>query len=232
MTDAAADGKCGSRGRLARRSVALLVLLAALSSQGLCQARSHSTRPSHSFGVLAEAFYAYDLSPASLVPQSARSADLRTAGACPAALETNGSGLKSCARSGAAERMSLGMAYRGTGLARGADVARYDARQLLRVSHVVYATNTPADVDELLDSLPKGDSKGGRVRVVGSDTELGEKWDDLTRGGTPGEWKNYDGEVVRRPDGTEVGLRPGWRSGGRTIDIRTPGRKDRRIHVK
>ena len=94
------------------------------------------------------------------------------------------------------------------------------------------ATNTPGDVDDVLDSLPKGDSKGGRVRVAGSDAELGEKWDDLTRGGTPGEWKNYDGEVIKRPDGTEVGLRPGSRSGGRTIDIRTPGRKDRKIHVK
>ena len=35
-----------------------------------------------------------------------------------------------------------------------------------------------------------------------------------------------------RPDGVEVGLRPSSLSGGRTIDIRTPGQKDRRIHVK
>ena len=90
----------------------------------------------------------------------------------------------------------------------------------------------PSPVDHVLEKFPKGDSKGGRVRVAGSDAELGDAWNDLTRGGTPGEWKNYDGEVIKRPDGVEVGLRPSSLSGGRTIDIRTPGQKDRKIHVK
>ena len=76
------------------------------------------------------------------------------------------------------------------------DPLRYDALNLLRVSLDGVATKPAAEVDDVLGSLPKGDSKGDRVRVAGSDAELGEKWDDLTRGGTPGEWKNYDGEVI------------------------------------
>ena len=111
------------------------------------------------------------------------------------------------------------------------------------------ATNTPGaagaagegaadatSVGDSLKGLPKGRSPG--VRTVGSDAELDQVFEDMSRGGTPMQRPGYGGSsggrAVRLPDGTEVGLRGGSDSGGRTIDVRYPGASGTgpKVHIR
>jgi hypothetical protein len=77
--------------------------------------------------------------------------------------------------------------------------------------------------------LPKGRSSG--VRTVGTDSELGDLYGTLSRGGTPVEVPGYKGSWVELPDGTRVGLREASKSGGRTIDIKLPDGTVQKVHV-
>ncbi|MGQ0824619.1 MAG: hypothetical protein ACT4OX_06250 [Actinomycetota bacterium] len=100
------------------------------------------------------------------------------------------------------------------------------------------ATNSGAGVaDDALasvDDVTRGLSPGRQphVSAVSSQAELQSVYDDLARGGSPAEWSNYKGTVVRRPDGVEVGIRPGATSGGATVDIRLPDGTTQKIHIE
>lgn len=89
---------------------------------------------------------------------------------------------------------------------------------------------TAADVESTMQGLPKGNSPG--VRTVSNVGELNQTFDVMTEGGSPSQWPGYNGKVVRLPDGTEVGLRVGSKSGGETIDIRVPGKTPTKVHIK
>lgn len=69
------------------------------------------------------------------------------------------------------------------------------------------------------------------MRLVPDGTTLQSTFDELTRGGTPTSWTNYDGQVYELADGSQVGIRNYSGSGGATIDIRTPGESQRKIHI-
>lgn len=92
------------------------------------------------------------------------------------------------------------------------------------------ADDAVRSVDDVLGGLGRG--RQPHVRTVGSDAQLRSVYDDLARGGTPTEWTGYKGTVVRRPDGVEVGIRPGSSSGGATVDIRIPGQsRPIKVHI-
>ncbi|WP_029893859.1 hypothetical protein [Nocardia brasiliensis] len=84
------------------------------------------------------------------------------------------------------------------------------------------------DVRDIVESLPKGKNKG--VRTVPGDEDVEALYDRLARNGEKIDWPNYDGEVVRLPDGTEIGLRGSSRSGGKTIDIKYPDGSVGKVH--
>lgn len=86
-----------------------------------------------------------------------------------------------------------------------------------------------ASVVEALSGLEAGSS--ANVFVVSSDAELQSVWDALSTEGTPVGWEGYDGDVVRLPNGTEIGIRGTSRSGGPVIDINQPGEPPVKIHV-
>ena len=85
-------------------------------------------------------------------------------------------------------------------------------------------------VNEVLDGLPKGDQSW--VRMVPDESSLITKFNELTEGGTPTTWKNFDGAVIERGDGVQVGLRGTSSSGGGAVDIRMPDGSRIRIHVE
>ena len=89
---------------------------------------------------------------------------------------------------------------------------------------------TAADVESTMQGLAKVKSPG--VRTVSNVGELNQTFDAMAKGGTPSQWPGYNGKVVRLPDGTEVGLRVGSKSGGETIDIRVPGKPPTKVHIK
>lgn len=95
----------------------------------------------------------------------------------------------------------------------------------------VHPPSSADDVREILGQLPKGRSPG--VRTVESDDALQGLFEELTAGGRPVSRPGYDGPVSELPDGTQVGIRDGSKSGGRTIDIRYPGAKGSgpKVHV-
>ena len=81
------------------------------------------------------------------------------------------------------------------------------------------------------NALPRG--RQTWVRMAPSEAYLAQIYKDLTRKGSPTEWKGWEGLTpIKRPDGVEVGFRKGSRSGGSAIDIRIPDEKRRRIHVE
>lgn len=85
-------------------------------------------------------------------------------------------------------------------------------------------------VDEVLSGLPKGNQSW--VRMVPDESTLTAKFSELTEGGTPTTWKNFNGTVIERSDGVQVGMRSSSRSGGGAIDIRMPDGSRIRIHVE
>lgn len=76
-----------------------------------------------------------------------------------------------------------------------------------------------------------GRSRG--VRVVETDGEIREVFDELSEGGVDMTPDDYNGRIVRLPDGTTVGLREVARSApGATIETTFPdGRRSRKVHV-
>jgi hypothetical protein len=87
-----------------------------------------------------------------------------------------------------------------------------------------------AGVDDVWAGLRKGNSSN--IRTVESPQELDRVYGQLTRGSQPTRWKRYSGEVMRRSDGIEVGIRRGSKSGGAAIDIRIPDQVTRKIHIR
>jgi hypothetical protein len=68
--------------------------------------------------------------------------------------------------------------------------------------------------------------------MVPDEDALATKFDELTVGGTPTTWKNFNGTVIERSDGVQVGIRSYSRSRGSAIDIRMPDGSRIRIHVE
>jgi len=103
----------------------------------------------------------------------------------------------------------------------------------LFVSATGVATETGGGALRSVDDVVSGLDPGmqAHVRTVGSQARLQSVYDDLARGGAPAEWPGYKGTVVRRPDGVEIGIRPGSTSGGATVDIRLPDGTMQKIHV-
>lgn len=91
------------------------------------------------------------------------------------------------------------------------------------------ASGALRSVDDVLEGLPRG--KQSWVRMVPDESSLTLKFNELTEGGTPTTWKNFDGTVIERGDGVQVGLRSYSRSDGGAIDIRMPDGSQIRIHV-
>ena len=85
------------------------------------------------------------------------------------------------------------------------------------------------NIRSILDSLPKG--KQSDVRIVGSDAELKALFDMFSAGGVPISRPTYDGEWYELEDGCQVGIRNASKSGGRTIDIRSPSGRTWRVHI-
>lgn len=109
----------------------------------------------------------------------------------------------------------------------------YDALHLLRETLAGVATkpgaSTAADIESTMQGLPKG--KSGAVRVVATDAELQSTFDAMSKGGKPITRPGYNGPVVELPDGTQIGLRGGSKSGGRTIDVKYPSGTDGKVHI-
>lgn len=91
-------------------------------------------------------------------------------------------------------------------------------------------TNALRSVDDVLAGLPKGNQSW--VRMVPDEGALTTKFDELTVGGKPTTWKNFDGTVIERGDGVQVGMRTYSGSGGGAVDIRMPDGSRIRIHVE
>ncbi|MFM6850160.1 MAG: hypothetical protein ACKOVB_13780 [Terrabacter sp.] len=81
-----------------------------------------------------------------------------------------------------------------------------------------------------LDRLPRGKNAG--TKLVGSDQELRELSQTLTRDATPLEGSRYPGRRWLRPDGVEVRLRESSTSGGATIDLKFPDGSERKVHIR
>lgn len=82
-------------------------------------------------------------------------------------------------------------------------------------------------IEDALVGLEAGNNPG--VYVVDSPEEMQNLYAELSRGGVADTPPGYDGEMVRLPDGTRVGLRNTSQTGGPTIDING---NEYRIHLK
>lgn len=89
--------------------------------------------------------------------------------------------------------------------------------------------STEEDVKGVFRGLKKGRSAG--VRTVDSGEELGEVFEELTRGGREVNAPKYPGKTIELPDGTTVGLRGSSKTGGPTIDINMPDGSSWKVHV-
>ncbi|MFE4194428.1 hypothetical protein ACFRJ9_01045 [Paenarthrobacter sp. NPDC056912] len=86
-------------------------------------------------------------------------------------------------------------------------------------------------IDDVLSRLPEGIQPG--FKTVKNDAELKAVYDSLAPNSTPIlNRTNYDGTWVRRPDGSEIGLRNTSDTGGRTIDIVYPDKTYVKVHIK
>lgn len=89
---------------------------------------------------------------------------------------------------------------------------------------------TAGGIQDALRTLPKG--KQSHVRVVDDEITLKMYFNAFTEGAKKISRPGLDGVAYRLSDGTEVSLRNASRSGGRTIDIKIPGKKEQKIHIK
>jgi RHS repeat-associated protein len=83
-------------------------------------------------------------------------------------------------------------------------------------------------LDEALVGLRESKAN---IYEVDSPEELQTLYDELSRGGEPATPLGYDGEMVKLPNGTRVGLRNTSSSGGPTIDISRPGQPVVKVHL-
>jgi RHS repeat-associated protein len=83
-------------------------------------------------------------------------------------------------------------------------------------------------LDETLAGLRESKAN---IYEVDSAEELQALYDELSRGGEPATPEGYNGEMVKLPDGTRVGLRNTSGSGGPTIDIHQPGQPVVKVHL-
>ena len=160
---------------------------------------------------------------------------------CVASLPLAASGVgaivtASACAAGAAEAVA-GVTVAGAGIAAmvdGGSKFRDDFNRLERTGDTSgggdRAASEQVTVDEALRGLPKG--RQPNVRTAGSDAELQDVYDTLSRGGTPIEYPGYKGSWIERPDGIRVGLRDASKSGGRAIDIRYPDGTILKVHIR
>jgi hypothetical protein len=91
------------------------------------------------------------------------------------------------------------------------------------------------EIETTIRGLTKG--SGRNVWTVGTDGEIDNLYDSLSRNGTPTRFasdpeENLKGEEVVLPDGTTVALRYGSGSGGVTIEVKIFGNKPvLKVHV-
>lgn len=90
------------------------------------------------------------------------------------------------------------------------------------------ASNKDA-VRRLYDQLSPGRRK--QVRVVDSEADLRQLFEEMTVGGKPVPPGAYPGIRVQLPDGTLVMFREQSGSGGATIDIRFPNGQQGKVHI-
>lgn len=88
------------------------------------------------------------------------------------------------------------------------------------------------DVDAIVKENSRK-SKSGGVREVDTPEDLAKIAEEIIQGGEKDDsWGDYDGDVFRLPDGTQIGIRRTSQSGGETIDIRPPaGDKNIKVHL-
>ncbi|MBU3060133.1 hypothetical protein KO481_01145 [Nocardia sp. NEAU-G5] len=79
-----------------------------------------------------------------------------------------------------------------------------------------------AEVEEILNARTSP-GKTDPHREMGTDDEIRELYKDLTKDGKPMDVGTYPGEGSQLPDGTQIRIRDGSKSGGVTIDIKYPG---------
>ncbi|MGQ4599533.1 hypothetical protein [Nocardia sp. R6R-6] len=79
-----------------------------------------------------------------------------------------------------------------------------------------------AEVESLVNSRTQPGNTEPH-RQVETDKEIRQLYEDLSKKGEPMDVGNYPGKGSRLPDGTEIRIRDGSKSGGVTIDIKYPG---------
>lgn len=96
-----------------------------------------------------------------------------------------------------------------------------------------YLNESPTfeDVGAILkEKTRKGKNSG--VREVDTPEEVRDVYDEITSGSEPVEdVGTYKGEKRRLPDGTEIGIRDESKSGGLTIDIKSPKGPEIKVHL-
>ncbi|MBA3947900.1 MAG: RHS repeat-associated core domain-containing protein, partial [Herpetosiphonaceae bacterium] len=93
-------------------------------------------------------------------------------------------------------------------------------------------TLTEAEIKSELSQLSQGSQREGRnVVTIGSDADLRQLFNELSRGGTPIQTR-YPGQMVELQDGTRVGLRSDSSSGGATIDVFFTDGTQTKVHIK
>ncbi|QNE34387.1 hypothetical protein [Leifsonia shinshuensis] len=94
--------------------------------------------------------------------------------------------------------------------------------------------NEAKTFDEI-ESIVKEKTRKGKSRPhreVDTPEELDALHEEITRGSEAvEETGTYEGEKRRLPDGSEIGIRGDSTSGGPTIDLRSPGGKEFKIHL-
>lgn len=113
--------------------------------------------------------------------------------------------------------------------AEGSALSVHEVDQILSWVSELAGDETASDAREIIQRLPKG--KGRGVRLVENQAELDAVYGELIGRGAQGiEWVDYEGDVVRTPDGVEVGYRPESKTGTPTVDVRIPNDRPTRIH--
>ena len=92
------------------------------------------------------------------------------------------------------------------------------------------AAPTADEVEEIVkQKTRKGNNSG--VREADTPEEVRDIYKEITRGSEPDDVSSYDGERRLLPDGTRIGLREDSKSGGLTIDIKTPRGSKLKVHL-
>ncbi|MEV6322658.1 hypothetical protein AB0M45_15915 [Nocardia sp. NPDC051787] len=93
------------------------------------------------------------------------------------------------------------------------------------------APSRAAEVESLVNSRTQP-GKTEPHRQVETGEEIRQLYEELTRKGEPMDVGTYPGQGSRLPDGTEIRIRDGSKSGGVTIDIKYPGNPEPvKVHI-